>query len=58
MKAILHTAAGNPQSQDRGAIVECAVGLVLVVADGAGGLSGGAEAAGLAVQAAREGAQA
>lgn len=49
MKAILQTQAGNPENQDRGAVIECGPRLVLVVADGAGGLSGGAAAATMAV---------
>ena len=49
MKPILLTAAGNPENQDRGAIISCRRSLVLVVADGAGGLSVGAEAAVMAV---------
>jgi serine/threonine protein phosphatase PrpC len=54
MNAILQTAAGNPENQDRAAIVECSAGLVLVVADGAGGSSGGTEAAALAVEIVRQ----
>ncbi len=50
MNAILQTAAGNPENQDRGAIIHSSAGLVLVVADGAGGRSGGAEAATLAIE--------
>lgn len=50
MNAILQTAAGNPENQDRGAVIHSSVGLVLVVADGAGGRSGGAEAATLAME--------
>jgi serine/threonine protein phosphatase PrpC len=49
MNPILLTAAGNPENQDRGAIEVCGRSLVLVVADGAGGLSGGTEAAVMAV---------
>jgi PPM family protein phosphatase len=54
MRAILETAAGNPENQDRGAVIECGSWLVLVVADGAGGLTGGAEAAALAVEFVRQ----
>lgn len=50
MRATLQTAAGNPENQDRAAIIESRAGLVLVVADGAGGQSGGAEAASMAVE--------
>ncbi len=50
MNAILETAAGNPENEDRGAVMESSAGLVLVVADGAGGRSGGAEAATMAVE--------
>src|SRR6266853_3865429 len=53
MNAILQSAAGNPENQDRGAVIESTAGLVLVVADGAGGLSGGAEAAAMAIEYAR-----
>jgi len=49
MRPILLTVAGNPQNQDRGLVIEDGLRLVLCVADGAGGLSGGAEAATLAV---------
>ena len=54
MRAILETAAGNPENQDRGAVIETSTGLVLVVADGAGGQSGGAEAATMAVELVRQ----
>jgi PPM family protein phosphatase len=54
MKAILETEAGNPENEDRGAVIESSAGLVLVVADGAGGRSGGAEAAAMAVRLVRE----
>ena len=50
MRAKLETAACNPENQYRGAVVEAAIGLVLVVADGAGGQSGGTEAATMAVE--------
>jgi len=49
MRAILETAAGNLENQDRGAVLNSSAGLVLVVADGAGGQSGGTAAATLAV---------
>lgn len=54
MKAILGTAAGNPENQDRGAVIEASIGLVMVVADGAGGQSGGAKAAAMAVELVRQ----
>lgn len=50
MNPILVTAAGNPRNQDRGLILHDGPRIVLCVADGAGGLSGGAEAASLAVE--------
>ena len=54
MKPILLTAAGNPENQDRGLIVHDGQRTVLCVADGAGGLSGGGEAASIAVELARQ----
>lgn len=54
MNAILQSAAGNPENQDRGLVVHDGPRLVLCVADGAGGRSGGAEAASLAVKLIRE----
>jgi serine/threonine protein phosphatase PrpC len=57
MKATFQTAAGNPENQDRCAIMEIPSGLVLVVADGAGGQSGGAEAAVTAVEQVRRSAR-
>ncbi len=50
MRFAFETAAGNPENQDRGEIIESGVGLVLAVADGAGGLSGGTEAATMAME--------
>jgi serine/threonine protein phosphatase PrpC len=50
MKPILLTVAGNPENQDRGLILHDDPRVVLCVADGAGGLSGGAEAASMAVK--------
>ena len=41
MKPILLTAAGNPENQDRGLVVHGGARVVLCVADGAGGRSGG-----------------
>jgi len=49
MKPILLTAAGNPENQDRGLVIHDGTRVVLCVADGAGGLSGGTEAANMAV---------
>src|SRR2546425_11969904 len=54
MKPILLTVAGNPENQDRGLIIHDGSKVVLCVADGAGGLSGGAEAATLAVELVRQ----
>jgi PPM family protein phosphatase len=50
MKPILLTVAGNPQNQDRGLIVHDGPRTVLCVADGAGGRSGGIEAATMATE--------
>jgi len=50
MKPILLTAAGNPENQDRGLILQDGQRVVLCVADGAGGRSGGTEAASMAVE--------
>jgi PPM family protein phosphatase len=50
MKPIFITAAGNPENQDRGIIIHDGPRLVLCIADGAGGRSGGAEAAAMAVE--------
>lgn len=49
MNTALQTAAANPENQDRGEVITIGRHLVLVVADGAGGRSGGAEAAKMAV---------
>lgn len=49
MRAVVETAAGESENQDCGAVIETSVGLVLVVADGAGGLSGGKQAATMAI---------
>jgi serine/threonine protein phosphatase PrpC len=54
MRAAIETAAGESENQDRGAIFEAAVGLVLAVADGAGGLSGGKQAATMAIDLVRK----
>jgi serine/threonine protein phosphatase PrpC len=50
MKPILLTAAGNPENQDRGLVIQDGVRVVLCVADGVGGLSCGAEAATMAIE--------
>jgi serine/threonine protein phosphatase PrpC len=54
MNAFIETAAGDARNQDRGAVIHSSAGLVLVVADGAGGRSGGEEAATLAVELVRQ----
>jgi len=54
MKPILLTAAGNPENQDRGLILHDSPRVVLCVADGAGGRSGGMEAADMAVELVRQ----
>jgi serine/threonine protein phosphatase PrpC len=54
MKPILLTAAGNPENQDRGLGIHDGTRVVLCVADGAGGRSGGTEAAALAVELVRQ----
>lgn len=56
-RATFRTAAGNPENQDRGAVIPCGPRLVLVVADGAGGLSGGARAAEMAASFVRQDAE-
>lgn len=50
MKPILYTAAGNPENQDRGLVIHDGARLILCVADGAGGQSGGTQAAILATE--------
>jgi len=52
--SIMQTEAGNRQNQDRGVIISHGSMQVLPVADGAGGISGGGEAAELAVAFARQ----
>src|SRR5215471_1722208 len=54
MKAAIETAGGESENQDRAAIIETGPGLVIVVADGSGGLSGGKEASTLAVEIVRK----
>jgi serine/threonine protein phosphatase PrpC len=53
-KPILQTVAANPENQDRGVVIQDGPRVVLCVADGAGGRSGGTEAATLAVKLVRE----
>ncbi len=55
MKPVLFTAAGNPENQDRGLVIADGLRTVLCVADGAGGLSGGAQAASSAIEMVRQG---
>lgn len=52
---ILLSLAGNPENQDRGLILHDGPRVLLCVADGAGGRSGGAQAASLAVEFTRQG---
>ena len=49
MLPLFRTAAGDRENQDRGAVIRLPTGTALVVADGAGGVAGGAEAAATAV---------
>jgi serine/threonine protein phosphatase PrpC len=50
MKPILLTAAGNPENEDRGIVIHDGPRIVLCIADGAGGISGGKEAAIMATE--------
>jgi len=50
----LATEGSGPENQDRAGVVERPTGLVLVVADGVGGIGGGAEAAQLVIDLLRE----
>jgi len=50
MNPIFQTVAGNPENQDRGLIIKDGGRVVLAVADGAGGRSGGTEAAIMAIE--------
>lgn len=50
MKPILLTVAGNQENQDRGLVLQDGPRMVLCVADGAGGRSGGTEASSMAVE--------
>lgn len=54
MKPILLTAAGNPENQDRGLVIHDGLRVVVCVADGAGGQSGGLQAAIIATEFARQ----
>jgi len=54
MNAILQTAAGNLENQDRGLVLQEGPRVILCVADGAGGRSGGTEAATMAVRLIRQ----
>ncbi|MGD0816399.1 MAG: protein phosphatase 2C domain-containing protein [Verrucomicrobiota bacterium] len=54
MKPILITFAGNPVNQDRGLVIDDGLHMVLCVADGAGGRSGGTEASSLAMELIRQ----
>jgi serine/threonine protein phosphatase PrpC len=54
MNSIICSEAGNLENQDRAGVIFCAERLVLVVADGAGGRSGGAEAAEMTAKLVRE----
>jgi serine/threonine protein phosphatase PrpC len=50
MNPILLSAAGNPENQDRGSVISDGPRTLLCVADGAGGISGGKEAAIMATE--------
>lgn len=54
MRPVLITEAGRTENQDRGLILHDGPRLVLCVADGAGGKSGGAEAATMVMEMARQ----
>lgn len=58
MTPVLLSIAGNPENQDRGVIIHDGQRVVLCVADGAGGRSGGTEAASMAVELVRQNASA
>src|SRR5437016_3065447 len=53
-KASKQIQAGDRELQDRAEFFWCGSNLVLVVADGAGGMGGGAEAAGFVVKGVKE----
>jgi PPM family protein phosphatase len=50
----LATATTNSKNQDRATVLEYPQGLLLIIADGAGGMGGGAEAAELVIQIVKE----
>jgi serine/threonine protein phosphatase PrpC len=50
MRPVFKSAAGTGENQDRGCVISGDRGLVLLVADGAGGMAGGARAAAMAVE--------
>lgn len=54
MKPILLTAAGNPENQDRGIVIHDGSRVVVCIADGAGGQSGGLRAAIMAMELVRQ----
>lgn len=54
MKPVFKSVAGNGENQDRGCVIGVAGGIVLLVADGAGGMAGGARAAAMAVEFAQQ----
>jgi len=54
MNPVLLSVAGNPENQDCGLVVTAGSRTVLCVADGAGGLSGGTEAAVMAAEFVRQ----
>jgi len=54
MKPILISAAGNPENQDRGLVIHDGSRSMVSVADGAGGLSGGLQAAIMATEFVRQ----
>ena len=54
IRTSLTVQAGNPECQDRAEVISCGERTVLILADGAGGISGGAQAAELSVRLVRE----
>lgn len=53
-KTHLATATAHSENQDRAAVIEYPHGIVLIIADGAGGMSGGREAADFVIQSLKE----
>jgi serine/threonine protein phosphatase PrpC len=49
-RAAIYSLSAGEEGQDRAAVVETGEGLALILADGAGGVSGGARAAGMVVE--------